>query len=486
MNSKNNFFILIFFLLFFISVSFIILDISNFSKRHWTSFFDHELTLSYNSLLFNSGIKHEYVDHSGYFTILFLSFFYKILDILNYVNISNFNEFREVNNIDNVLQELIVYARIFAAGSVSFFLFLVFCTFNYFTKNKIFSFMLLLLVISSLGSIIHIIQLRTELIAMIFLLLSFLSLRFSFDKQNFSYFIFFLIFFYCSVLNKSQVFLYLPGILFLAKSNTKSLWKLNLENFRFITNKNLKFLIIFIIFFYLILKFYSSSQKNILSPIFIILTFSFINTFFYYYLKKYNLRIEENLIAINLCIILSYLLFKNILFIHPSTNEMAFINSFTNLIGNSKYISTDINLIKYIELNSYQIILVIFSVIINFIFKNKLSKDQIIFNLNCILIFSFISLIHLMRPNLYYFIFSDFFLILSFCNFSKFFNLKKIFIYLPILVILIYPQFNVIQEYLNSIKINQTKVLCKDTYFYDWHKKIKRDKFINFCEQNLN
>ena len=91
-----------------------------------------------------------------------------------------------------------------------------------------------------------------------------------------------------------------------------------------------------------------------------------------------------------------------------------------------------------------------------------------------------------MRPNLYYFIFSDFFLILSFCNFSKFFNLKKIFIYLPILVILIYPQFNVIQKYLNSIKINQTKVLCKDTYFYDWHKKIKRDKFINFCEQNLN
>ena len=486
MSKKNNLLILIFFSLFFMSVCFIILDISNFSKRHWTSFFDHELTLSYNSLLFNSGIKHEYVDHSGYFTILFLSIFYKILDILNYINISNFNEFREVDNIDNVLQELIVYTRIFAAGSFSLFLFLVFYIFNYFSKNKIFSFTLLLLIISSLGSIIHIIQLRTELIAMIFLLLSFLSLRFSFDKQNFSYFIFFLIFFYCSVLNKSQVFLYLPGILFLAKANTKNLWKLNLENFRFIKNKNLKFVTICIIFFYLILKFYSSPQQNILSPIFIIMVFSFINIFFYYYLKKYDLNIEENLNTINICIILSYLLFKNILFIHPSTNEIAFINSFTNLIGNTKYISNNFNFVNYIQLNSYQTILVIFSLIINFIFKNKLSKDQIIFNLNCILVFLFISLIHLMRPNLYYFIFSDFFLILSFCNFSKFFNLKKIFIYLPILVILIYPQFNVIQKYLNSIEINQTKVLCEDTYFYDWHKKIKRDKFVNFCEQNLN
>lgn len=486
MNSKKNFLILIFFSLFFMSVCFVILDISDFSKRHWTSFFDHELTLSYNSLLFNSGIKQEYVDHSGYFTILFLSFFYKILDILNYINISNFNEFRDVNNIDYVLQELIVYARIFAAGSVSLFLFLVFCTFNYFTKDKIFSFLLLLLIISSLGSIIHIIQLRTELIAMIFLLLSFLSLRFSFDKQNFNYFILFLIFFYCSVLNKSQVFLYLPGILFLAKANTKNLWKLNLENFKFIKNKNLKFVIVSIIFFYLILKFYSSPQKNILSPIFIILTFSFINIFFYYYLKKYNLRIEENLITINFCIILSYLLFKNILFIHPSTNEMAFINSFTNVIGNSKYISNNFNFVNYIQLNSYQTILLIFGLIINFIFKNKLSKDQIIFNLNCILVFLFINLIHLMRPNLYYFIFSDFFLVLSFCNFGKFFNPKKIFIFLPVLVILIYPQFNTIQKYLNSIEINQTKVLCEDTYFYDWHKKINKNKFINFCNQSLN
>ena len=42
-------------------------------NRHWTSKVDHEYTLAYNALLFNSGLEHEFADHSGYFTILFLS-----------------------------------------------------------------------------------------------------------------------------------------------------------------------------------------------------------------------------------------------------------------------------------------------------------------------------------------------------------------------------------------------------------------------------
>ena len=44
--------------------------------RHWSTWYDHELTMTYNALLFNSGIEHEQVNHSGYFTILFLSIFF--------------------------------------------------------------------------------------------------------------------------------------------------------------------------------------------------------------------------------------------------------------------------------------------------------------------------------------------------------------------------------------------------------------------------
>ena len=64
---------------FFILALFAVLSIelSNYFNlnRHWTSNTDHEFTLAYNALLFNSFLKLEYIDHSGYFTIIFLSFF---------------------------------------------------------------------------------------------------------------------------------------------------------------------------------------------------------------------------------------------------------------------------------------------------------------------------------------------------------------------------------------------------------------------------
>ena len=50
--------------------------------RHWTSVYDQELILKYNALLFNNGIFIEYLDHPGYFTILFLSLFFKFLSFI--------------------------------------------------------------------------------------------------------------------------------------------------------------------------------------------------------------------------------------------------------------------------------------------------------------------------------------------------------------------------------------------------------------------
>ena len=44
-------------------------------NRHWSVNFDQELILIYNALLFNNGLSLEYLDHPGYFTILFLSSF---------------------------------------------------------------------------------------------------------------------------------------------------------------------------------------------------------------------------------------------------------------------------------------------------------------------------------------------------------------------------------------------------------------------------
>ena len=483
---KVNLLSFIFSSLLFIFLPFLILELSNFSERHWTSFFDHELTITYNSLLFNSGIQQEYVDHSGYFSILLLSIFYQFLDLFNFINISNFKLFSEQGDININFQNLIIYTRVFAALSSSILLILTHFIYLYFSKNNYLAIILTILTFCSLGPIIHSIQLRTELISMIFFLMAFLALRFFFDKQKFFYFIFFLIFFYCSVLNKSQTFLYLPAMLILSKFNTLNLYEINTNNFKFFCNLYLKFFLMGIFFTYLTLKFFASPQKNILSPLFIISMILFINFFFYYHLQKSNISFEKYLLVINFSIILVYFVFKNILFIHPSTNEQAFVNTFTNIMSNTKYISGEIKILEFLFFNKYQFIILVFSLILSLIFRKKLGKNLFNFNILCIFIFMYISSIHLLRPNIYYSIFSDFFLILSFCSFGRYINFRNFYIPLVFATIFIYFQIPNIKNYLNTIKSNQIVKLCNDTYFYDWHKKIEKKKFNIFCENSVN
>ena len=84
MNFKNKIsyiFLILFSFITFLVLSKIYIDYFDIN-RHWTSQFDQELTFAYNALLFNSGIKHEFIDHSAYFTILFLSIFIKISPIV--------------------------------------------------------------------------------------------------------------------------------------------------------------------------------------------------------------------------------------------------------------------------------------------------------------------------------------------------------------------------------------------------------------------
>ena len=110
---------------FFILVSFFLANYVGFD-RHWSSTYDQELTLSYNSLLFNNGIKMEYLDHPGYFTILFLSLFLKILSILDFVTIDKLSLINK-ENFDQSFQEIITYTRVYSVFLVSIFSFLNYC-----------------------------------------------------------------------------------------------------------------------------------------------------------------------------------------------------------------------------------------------------------------------------------------------------------------------------------------------------------------------
>ena len=64
---------------FFAILLFIIIIITLFilgeQNRNWSQYADQELTLAYNALLINTGLRQEYYDHPGFFTIRFLAIF---------------------------------------------------------------------------------------------------------------------------------------------------------------------------------------------------------------------------------------------------------------------------------------------------------------------------------------------------------------------------------------------------------------------------
>tara|TARA_Y100000389_G_C17458882_1_gene520139 strand:+ start:1767 stop:3305 length:1539 start_codon:yes stop_codon:yes gene_type:complete len=494
-----------FYLTFFLSNNYFPLD------RHWTAFYDHELTLTYNALLFNSGKLHEYVDHSGYFTILFLSIFFKLLSFIDLLSVYNITIFNQNNNLDQDLQNLLYFTRLFGILSISIFCLVAFWTFNLFSKDKLLSFLITTILFLSIGTYSHFFQLRTELISMIFFMMSFFCLSFLFlKKQNSTtkYLIFFFLLLFCGILNKAQVFFYLPIILLIiyfikAENNIN----FNYENYKFLENKHFLHYFFLLIIIYFLLKL-STGTASFLSILFIFLNILFINIFFYLKFKINKIEAYKNLKIINLFLVISYILLRLILSAHPSTNELAFNNTFTEIISNTfKYtsISNDgdksffyliIEIIKnfknhlYLIFGSLNYYSALISILLFLNLLNKKNKSAILFNLVCIFSFFLISAINGLRSdnnNLeivsYYFIFSDFFLILAFTSFKELFNKKFFLILIPILVLIFYLNYPIIK----SISIPKAKIeaLCNDTYFYDWQKAIPPLRFKEYCEKNL-
>ena len=291
--------------------------------------------------------------------------------------------------------------------SASLFCVVAFWTFELFSKNKFLSFILTIILFLSLGTHNHFFQLRNELFSMIFLIMAFYSLSLFFlEKKNYitKYLIFFFLFLFCAILNKAQAFFYLPFILFIIhfiKFEKKVYF--NFENNKFLDNKNAIYYLYFFVIFYFLIKLFTGTS-SLLSIIFISINVLFINIFFYFHLKKSGADINQNLKIINFLLLVSFIVFKFILSAHPSTNETAFNNTFTDIIDNTfKYTNTykDGNQFGFLILDTlisfkeqifiifstlnYYSFLIITSIFLNFF--NKKNKKLIFFNLSCIVSF---------------------------------------------------------------------------------------------------
>lgn len=513
LNTKDIFYFIfsfIFFLVLTINVV-IYFDLN----RHWTNIYDQEFTLAYNALLFNNGILQEFLDHSGYFTILFLSIFIKVSQIFQIVDVYNLRSLLEYENIDEPFQNIISIARVYSGLSVAIWCMAVNFIFYYISKSKLFSFLLTAIIFSFPGTIIHIYQLRTELLASFFMILSLLVMINFLDSKSEEHYIkklfFFFIFIFCAILNKSQVFLYFFGIVLLSLFFYKSIRAINFE---FIKKENSKIYLLYTYIIILIYLFFKISIFNgtYYSLYFIFFNLLFLNFIFYYLSKRSNIEPFKFVLNTNIILIISFITLKLILFSHPSTNERAFINTIINIMGISRY-TTVLSLDSNETINFFQLItssleevfeyyffninifsiLITFIIALNVIFKKKIGNKLFFFNLSCVvitLIFTFISSVRDIQ--LFYHIFWDFLLLLPFCIFFKKLNLRINYsIIFSLLLISFYFNYNNLLDLKKytltenneaETIINVCEMLkIEKNYMEVFHKKIPKDKFITFC-----
>jgi hypothetical protein len=310
-----------------------------------------------------------------------------------------------------------------------------------------------------------------------------------------------------------QVFFLLPFFIFTLIFCDNKVTNFDTSNYNFLKKKFAPHIIFLIILFYIF-----SKNKNIFDPLPVLSTLALlinlglINLFFFLIFKKNSKEIKINLIFINFCFILVYLVIKNILLIHPSTSEIIFTN-LTRIMNLSMYISDAPNILNplkfmfdlitkffnnfftIINLTIFKInffsLLLFLNIFITFIFRKFLTSRVIKFNLSCLLGSFFILIINSYRANgellTHYMIFSELILIMSFCSFSKFFQLKYLIMILITLIFINAPNnLSYIKNQRlieNEIISNKIITLCKTSYFYDWQKKIDKEYFKNFCKK---
>ena len=486
--------------------------------RHWASNLDHEFTLVYNALLFNSELPIEYFDHPGFFTILFLSLFFQIFAAIDLISVYNLSQLNS-ENFDQSFQDLIFLTRIFSTLCLSLFCFASYVFLHKFSKHKIYSFILSLIIFSSEGTIFHLAQLRTELLAMFFVILSLIFLRTFLEdgkKSKLKYLSGFFLFIICALLNKMQVFFLLPLFLLILHFYENSMDDFNLSEYNFLNKRWVPYTLFFIVIFYI-----WKDNKNILdslpmlSTLAILLNLFFMNLFFLLILKKRPQTLKVNLVAINLWFILIFFLIENFLSIHPSTSEMIFIN-LTRIMGLSMYIShlpeitetisfTHTLFIRFFtnfvsiihtvifKINIYSVLIVL-NLFITTIYRKHLTSKMIKFNFTCLVASILIVVINSYRSDgellPHYLIFSELVIVLSFCNFVKFLKVR----YLVLILFLVcYVNFQNNFEYIKNQKINDLEKqkniivhICKSNYLSYWHKNLNEDYYKNYCNNYLN
>ena len=307
-------------ILFFFSISYYYADLFNLN-RHWTSKFDQELTIAYNALLFNSSIIQEYTDHSAYFTILSSSLYLKLLNFFGFVDIYKFSQVVGTAKIEGlelneIFQDVIFHLRCLSVAINALAAIAIAYLFNIIFKRKVFSFILAVIVFYLYGNLNNLTNIRSETFSILFLVLSLITLKIFFEKNKIIYLVSFFTLLFFSILQKSQVIFFIPIILlFTFYINEKKIS----YSFSFLENVNKNKIIFQIILFSILFITFKSLifGRDYKTWLFLIFLISITNIYFFKISDMTTLK--NNLIIFNLSLILGYIFFNIIVFLHPSS-----------------------------------------------------------------------------------------------------------------------------------------------------------------------
>ncbi len=307
--------------LFFLFLYFLLLNIYQLYHQHWTAIIDQDVVIIYNSLLISSGFEQEYRDHPAYTTFLILGSIYKFFSIF----FDNFTIQEIINsqNIDKSFQRLFIIARVL--NSIYFFL-VALILFNILKelnvkRNICISSIILIIFFQATYDLLFL--LRSEIISVLmFLLFIFFLIKFIKNINKIGY-CFVSGFFFClAMLAKIQIiFLFITFLISLPflfncfkTSNSKNstfyerkyyllssfflialfagyvisqfvLGKFMLKyaydpRFYFLYNVDLFLLSVFVIFYFIYIKFLSFKKNINLSEIFITISTIFLGFVF--------------------------------------------------------------------------------------------------------------------------------------------------------------------------------------------------------------
>jgi hypothetical protein len=488
--------------------------------RNWSQHADQEFTLAYNALLSNSNLKQEYLDHPGFFTINVLAQFIQLKHFLGLSPIYGIDDLNSTPLLFDGISDIVTSAHFLAFSSVATLVLVIFFYCYAIFKENFSALLISLAILFADASITHYVQLRTELIASLLLFFSlFIFFRENIDKDKrvLSLYLALVVLFF-SLLNKTQLILYIPFYIFWAiytrpiqDNFTSVLFENRTQVWRAITALSLCYL------------FFIIRAKGPSIP-FNIIYLSTLNALVFFYWKKNGGNLAKQITSFNVIYLLAY--GTSVLLVFLILGYASPLFSFNSPIEMAKYMNRSLREINILfllinspmemaafvsqslrEINLLQISATSITTLVAYLFipareillqTNSSSflfflnlillfflKNKVYVKLNvmiCLIIFYLTSIITSFRylAN-HYVIFSEFFLIMALIKQISVLKYKKILCLFVFFVLFFLNIDSIKSQILNDS--NDFKNLCNknNNYMSHWHRQLDIDKFTKEC-----